>query len=79
MLTNDDLMFYWCLVSANWGEESNRELLRLIADQWITIRGFSSASAFIEMYKKENKKTCQKSMGLRKNLFSGKITIASDD
>ena len=66
--TSDELLFYWSLVSVNWGESESTELLRTIAEHWITVRGFSSASAFIELYKKENKKSVQKSKALRKGL-----------
>ena len=57
------------LLSVNWSDEVSTALLHMIVNQWITVRGFSSASAFIEMYKKTNKKTFQKSKGLRKSLI----------
>ena len=69
VLQNEDLQFYWSLVSVNWSDEVSTALLHMIVNQWITVRGFSSASAFIEMYKKTNKKTFQKSKGLRKSLI----------
>ena len=69
ILEDDDLLFYWSLVSVNWGEEAD-ELLKLITEHWMTIRGFSSTSAFMEKYKQANKKTVEKSKGLRKNLIS---------
>jgi hypothetical protein len=70
ILASEDLLFYWSLVSVNWNEKESTELLRMIVEHWITIRGFSAASAFIEIYKQQNKKTVQKSKGLRKGLIS---------
>ena len=69
LLEDNDLLFYWSQVSANWDEEAD-ELLKLIANHWITIRGFSSVSAFMEKYKKANQKSVEKSKGLRKSLIS---------
>ena len=74
ILQDDDLLFYWSLVSVNWDVEAD-ELLRLIAEHWITIRGFSAASAFMEKYKQANKKTIEKSKGLRKNMISSTNTV----
>ena len=68
LLKNEDVLFYWSLVSVDWGEES-AELLKLIAQQWITIRGFSFVSGFMELYKQNKKKTLQKSKSLRKKLL----------
>lgn len=69
-LTNDDkVSYYWSVISNDWCEDDALVLLKLIAKKWITIRGFSAASAFIEMYKKSNKRTVQKSKGLRKTLI----------
>ena len=70
ILTNEDLLSYWSMTSVNWVKEESTELLKMIAEQWITIRGFSSASEFVEMFKKQNKKTVEKSKGIRKCLIS---------
>ena len=67
---NEDVLFFWSLVSANWSMKEADTLLRMIVEQWITVRGFSFTSAFLEKYKQANKKTVQKSKGLRKNLSS---------
>lgn len=52
VLANEEVLFYWALVSINWDESTCTELLKEIADYWVTIRGFSSASSFLELYKK---------------------------
>ena len=40
----------------------------MIVQHWITVRGFSFVSAFMEKYKQRNEKSTQKSKGLRKTL-----------
>ena len=49
-------------------EEDTQELLKLIAEDWITTRGFSFTSSFIEHYKREQKKTLEKFKGTRKKI-----------
>ena len=66
-MKNDDVLFYWTIVSINWEPVESTELLKLIINHYITIRGFSFASGFMEKYKKLMKK---KSKGLRKKLDS---------
>ena len=39
-----------------------------IAELWVTIRGFSFARSFMELYKQREKKTLEKSKALRKTL-----------
>lgn len=70
IIENDDVTFYWSVVAANWEEEEAGVLLEMVIQHWVTIRGFSYASAFVEKYKQKNKKTVQKSKGLRKNLIN---------
>ena len=72
LLSDEMVLSYWSVVSMNWCDEDSKTLLQLIAEKWMTIRGYSSASAFVEQYKRLNKKTVQKSKGLRKNLLSDK-------
>ena len=70
IISNEDVLFYWCILSAPWEVEPQIEekLLRLVAGMWVTIRGFSYSSAWIEKYKQEHKKTTEKSKGIRKVL-----------
>ena len=65
---NEDVQFSWSMVAADWEEEEAQALLALTVDLWITIRGFSFASAWIEKFKAEHKKSVQKSKGVRKQL-----------
>ena len=54
----------------NWNEDISNTALDLIVDMWITIRGFAQANAWMELYKKEQKKSMQKTKGLRKQLIA---------
>ena len=51
---------------SGWDEVSATNVLDRVINLWI--HGFSHASIWIEMYKSEQKKTTQKSKGLRKQL-----------
>ena len=68
---NEDATFYWSLLAVNWETKEATTLREFITRHWVTIRGFSNASACMEKYKQRNKKTTQKSKGLRKNLITG--------
>ncbi len=46
------------------------ELLKMIDEHFITVRGFSFASAFIEKFKQSARKSTEKLKGLRKTLDS---------
>ena len=66
---DDEIQFYWCLISTAIEDESaSQELLHKIMDLWITIRGFSSAGSYMENYKQYAKVSSKKSVGLRKGL-----------
>ena len=67
--SDDDIHFYWAIVSVGWEEEESQVLLEQIIQEYVTIRGFSFASAWMEKYKKAQKKTIQKSKGVRKELM----------
>ena len=66
--TSEDVLFLWDIISTNWEENVASLLLNQMVQLWIQIRGFSYASAWVEMYKVTHKKTTQKSKGLRKEL-----------
>ena len=52
-------------------EEESVELLRNIVKLGLTIRGFSIAGQWMEIYKKYSSKTTKKSKSLRKTLKQG--------
>ena len=73
LLANEDIKFYWCIVTADFDVEDtdiHDVLLRMIAELYITIRGFSFASGWIEHYKQEQKKSTQRSKSLRRKLYT---------
>ena len=49
----------------------------MVARQWVKIRGFSYASAWLARYKVAQKQTTQKSKGVRKQLISKKSKSTS--
>ena len=71
LVRSEDVQFYWLIVGAEFDEEDrdvHSELLKRIVELFVTIRGFSYASAWLEKYKQENKKGTQKSKSLRKRI-----------
>ena len=70
IITEDsDVQFYWTLVSQDVDEENEAiKLLEEIVTTWVTIRGFSLASTWLEQYKKAKQLNVAKSKVLRKNL-----------
>lgn len=69
IVESEDVQFFWSMVSGDWDEESVLVLLEMVVSQWIKIRGFSYASAWVEKYKVAQKTTLQKSKGVRKQLL----------
>ena len=70
---SEDIAFYWSIVSAEWEKEVAEILLGMIAELWITVRGFGFARHWMEAYKQRQRKTTQQSKGVRKQLI-GKST-----
>ena len=73
VVSDDEVQFHWSLVSADMCERVSRELLKRIANMWITIRGHSFSKSYVEIYKQQQKKMTSRSKGLRKELFTSKI------
>lgn len=68
---NEDVLFYWLIVGEDFDEDDQRvhtELLRRVIELYVTIRGFSYASGWLEKYKQINKKGTQKYKSLRKRI-----------
>ena len=68
--TNEDVLFFWSMLATEWEESESEALLPMIVDLWVTLRGFSFASSWMEKYKLAKKKTLQKSKGVRKQLLA---------
>ena len=61
----------WSIVSTDISDENDsNELLQMIVDMWITLRGFALTSKWLEDYKLAKGKTVNKSKSLRKDLQS---------
>ena len=71
LLSNEDVLFYLCIVCCEVPEEIAKEILKSTAELWTTIRGFSFAKSYMEIYKQKTQKTLQRSKALHKNLLSG--------
>ena len=56
IISNDDDAFYWSMLCIGAGDEEKDELLSRIVDLWVTIRGFSFARSWMEMFKQANRK-----------------------
>ena len=65
---DEDVLFYWSMNSVDISEKSHSvELLSSVISLWVTIRGFSIASTWMEEYKQAAKTTKAKH-SLRKGL-----------
>lgn len=62
----------WGTISEEWDREESEVLFKMIMELLVTMRGFSFASDWIELYKIRNKKSVQKSKGKRKELLATK-------
>ena len=65
---NEDVLFYWCIVSAEWEDDTASTLLDMIVTLWITIRSFSGANGWLKRCKQMNKTAVKKSKGFCKQL-----------
>ena len=60
ILASEDVQFYWLVVTADFEvdeDEVKSTLLSMIVELYLTIRGFSFASNWIEQYKHSVKKS----------------------
>ena len=56
IVTDDDIQFFWSMISVDIDQHVGEQLLTQIVQLWLTIRGFSTAGAFVEQYKQVTKK-----------------------
>ena len=71
LIDNENVLFYWLINGADFEEHNeavHSELLKRIVELFVTMRGFSYASAWLEKYKQGIKKGTQKSKSLRKKI-----------
>ena len=69
--SDDDVQFYWLIVTADFEIDDNEVhgiLLEKIVELYITVRGFSLASGWLEWYKQLMKQSTQRTKSLRREL-----------
>ena len=66
ILEDPDVEFHWSHLTGSHEERMCTELIQRIIGQWLTIRGFSSAAAFMEDYKHAQHVTLKAKKALRK-------------
>ena len=70
---NEDILFYWSLISVDVDDRHSPELLQDILDHWLTIRGFSITGCWLEQYKRIRGKSSKCEPALRKGLKKKQI------
>ena len=68
-LTDEEISFYRCMLTVDVDDEIGAELLSMIVDLYITIRGFSFSKSFMERYKQQSKKVYSEIQGTEKEPF----------
>ena len=63
-----DVDFHWCLIAVDIKEEDAAELLQIVIESWLTMRGFALTSMWLEEYKRVTAKNLKKEKSLRKEL-----------
>lgn len=72
ILSNEDLLFQWALVSANADDSIGMDLLKEMSTLYLTVRGFAFATSCLELYKQRHKRQVQKSKALRRKVQESK-------
>ena len=72
IMVNESVQFQWCLLSVDLQEPGAQQLLKMIAELWVTIRGFSFTKSWLESYKQAKGKGTSKSKSLRTKLQTDK-------
>ena len=68
-MSNVDVQFNWCVLSVDIdSEDYTCEVLEEMIKLWVTIRGFSTVSAWLEQYKASSKVTAQNLKGYERLL-----------
>ena len=70
--TSENVLFYWLIATADFEIDDNEVhelLLQMIVELYVTMRGFSYASSWMEKFKQSTKKSTQQSKSLRRDLY----------
>ncbi len=70
LCTTEDVQFYWCIIVGSFDSSNDDILLKMLANLFITVRGFHYATSWIEHYKQAKKKSTQRSKSLRTKLYT---------
>ena len=73
LLSKDDLLAQWMLTTAT-EDEYTLVLFRMVIELYLTIRGFAFVKSCLELYKQATKKQITKSKGIRKELFTSRVS-----
>ena len=73
VFANEEVLFHWEIISHNWEPVESLELLKIMIEHFITVRGFSFVAGFMELYKQTKKRSTGKAKALRKTLDSKNI------
>ena len=71
---DEDVQFYWLIVTADFEIDDHtihEILLNKIVELFLTVRGFSLASGWLEKYKQCTKQPTQRMKSLRRELHDG--------
>ena len=68
ILADVDVNYYMACATEDLDEPARNELLSEIVNLYVTVRGFSFAKSWLEMFKQEHKRKLQKSKSLRSKL-----------
>lgn len=69
IVDDDSVQSQWSGVAVDIREEeAANDLLQMVVDMWVTMRGFAATSVWMEEYKRAKNKTVQKAKSLRKQL-----------
>ena len=50
-----EVLFQWCMLTADVDDTESAVVLGMLVKLWITVRGFSFTSAWLELYKQRKK------------------------
>lgn len=68
-MEEEDVQTFWSMLSLDIRDDSqSQEFLQEIVEMWVTMRGFSMTSFWMEQYKRVSHETTQKKTSLRKSL-----------
>ena len=79
IMDDEDVNFLWSMLSINIDSKYSDNLLRTIVEKWVTLRGFTITSSWLQEYKDIKAKQVSKKKALRKELAKKKSKKGSTD